>query len=130
MAQRNQGLTAKGIERLAAGYHADGGKLYLQVTATGSRSWIFRYQRYGRRRDMGLGPYPFVGLADARRTANECRELLFRGVDPLDRKHGQRAAEKAAAAKQMTFADCAEAYIAAHRSGWRNATHASQWPAT
>src|SRR5690349_14039881 len=119
-------LTVKGIERLPPGYHADGGKLYLQVTPAGSKSWVFRYQRYGRRRDMGLGPYPLVGLADARRLAHDCRELLFRGVDPLDRKHGQRAAERAAAAKQITFRECAGRYIEAQRAGWQP-RHARQW---
>jgi integrase len=126
MPLRAFGLTAKTVETLGPGYHADGGKLYLQVSPSGSRSWIFRYQRHARRRDMGLGPYPLVGLADARRLANECRELLFHGIDPLDQKHGQRATQKAAAAKAITFKECAEKYVAAHQAGWSE-RHARLW---
>ena len=57
MPRRAKGLTARAVETLREGYHADGGGLYLQVSGTGGRSWIFRYQHNkGKRRDMGLGP--------------------------------------------------------------------------
>jgi integrase len=126
MARRALGLTVKGIETLGPGYHADGGGLYLQVVGSG-RSWIFRYQIAGKRRDMGLGSTRIVGLSEARRMAHECRRLLFEGIDPLDRKHGQRAAAAAERAKMVTFADAAEQYIAAHRVGWRGSRQANQW---
>jgi integrase len=45
----------------------------------------------------------------------------------LDRKRGLQAAEKATAAKQITFRECAERYIASHRAGWRSARHGVMW---
>ena len=89
MPKRARGLTIKGIEALGKGYHADGGGLYLQVAGNGGRSWIFRYQRNGKRRDMGLGPAYLVGLAEARRLTLECRRCLFEGIDPLERKRSR-----------------------------------------
>jgi hypothetical protein len=55
-------LTAKKIERALKkpGLYGDGGGLFLQVTPTGSRSWIFRYARAGKSRKMGLGPVALV----------------------------------------------------------------------
>jgi hypothetical protein len=55
-------LTAKKIERTLKkpGLYGDGSGLYLQVTPTGSRSWIFRYARAGKSRKMGLAPVALV----------------------------------------------------------------------
>jgi integrase len=130
MPRQTNGLAAKSIERATPGFHADGGGLYLRVGPTGGKAWVFRYMRHGRRRDMGLGAIQFVGLAEARRLASECRHLLFQGIDPLDRKHGERSAARVDAAKAMTFRECAEAYIAAHEAGWRNRRQAAQWRAS
>ena len=117
-------LSARSLTTLPPGFHGDGGNLFLLVGKTGGRSWIFRFQKHGRRRDMGLGPIALVSLSDARRRAVECREMLFRGIDPLEQKHGQRAAEAVAAAKATTFEECAQKYLASHRAGWRSRTHA------
>ena len=92
MPKRAKGLTGKSVETLGTGYHADGNGLYLQVTDNGGRSWIFRYMRHGKRRDMGLGPVYLVGLAEARRRALECRRCLLEGIDPLERKRAQAQA--------------------------------------
>lgn len=109
------------------GYHADGGGLYLRVKPGGTKSWTFRYMLEGRRRDAGLGAYPAVGLAKARVTAEESRRLLAGGIDPIEQKTVQRAAERAAAAKEITFKECAREYVDAHEAGWRNAKHRQQW---
>jgi integrase len=112
------------------GMHADGGGLYLQVTASGAKSWIFRFMLHGRAREMGLGPLHTISLAEARERARECRKLRLDGVDPVEARKAKAAEERLAAATAMTFADCAERYIAAHRTGWRNLKHAAQWPST
>jgi integrase len=131
MPKRAAGLTARQVEtRKAAGLIADGGGLYLQVSSGGAKSWIYRYQLAGTRRDMGLGPVALFSLADARRIAVDARKLVAQGVDPIDRRRSERAATATADAKAMTFKACAEAYIAAHRAGWRNPKHAAQWPST
>jgi integrase len=112
------------------GMYADGGGLYLQVTATGAKSWIFRYMLHGRAREMGLGPLHTVSLAEARIKATECRRMRLEGIDPIDARHGQRNQARLEAAKAMTFDQCATAYIEAHRAGWKNAKHGDQWKNT
>ena len=79
---------------------------------------------------MGLGPAHTVTLAEAREHATDCRKQRLRGIDPIEARHGDRANAKLDAAKAMTFRQCADAYIEAHKTGWSNAKHAAQWPAT
>lgn len=113
-------LTAIQVERLRdAGRHACGSGLYLQVTSAGSRSWLFRYERHGRAREMGLGAYPVIGLAAARDAVLEHRRTLHAGRDPLDERRRQPAA--------ATFDAIRAEYIDAHKSAWRNPKTEAQW---
>ena len=130
---------AKGIHRLKAlsvekaskpGLYSDGGNLYLQITKTGVKSWLFRYMRNGKARGMGLGPVHTISLAEARVKAHECRSLLLCGVDPLENKAERHQAELLEAANTRTFEECATAYIGAHKAGWKNAKHQDQWTNT
>lgn len=112
------------------GMHADGGGLYLRVTNTGAKSWIFRFQIDGRRRDLGLGSLETFSLAAARERANKARQLAADGIDPIEAKATRIAAARAGEARTVKFRECAEAYIKAHRAGWRSPVHAKQWPAS
>jgi len=129
-------LSDRRVRTAKAGMHADGGGLYLRVTARASevvnRYWLFRYSHRGTDKDrqLGIGPLDTVTLAAARATARECREQLMVGQDPVEQRKPQRAAQALADAKAMTFDPCRDAYIAAHRAGWRNVKHANQWTAT
>lgn len=114
----------------APGYHFDGNGLYLQVSEAGTKSWIFRYTLNGKSREMGLGAFPLISLAEARGEATDKRKLLRDHIDPIEARAAQRAQKRVQAAKSVLFAECAERYIAAHRSGWRNPKHAAQWTAT
>lgn len=60
--------------------------LQLQVTPTGARSWLLRVMVKGKRRELGLGPYPDVPLAQARDRARGIRQKIWEGVDPLEEK--------------------------------------------
>lgn len=129
----------RGIHRLKAldvqrasdrGMYADGGGLYLQVSKSGSKSWIFRYQIDRRPREMGLGPFPVVSLAEARERAAAVRKVKVDGKDPIDQRRQDRAAKRLAAARAVTFQAAAERYIASHKAGWKNPVHAAQWPST
>lgn len=63
-------LSALGVARERwPGYHGDGEGLWLQVSSSGTKSWIFRFSLDGRRREMGLGPVHAVDLAAARSKA-------------------------------------------------------------
>jgi hypothetical protein len=86
--------------------HPDGRGLYLQVK-NGGRSWLFRFMLNGKERWMGLGPYPDVSLADARRGAEGCRRLLREGIDPIEARRQRQRAAQLEAAQSVTFADCA-----------------------
>ncbi len=110
--------------------YPDGAGLYLQVTARGARSWVYRYMLNGRPRYMGLGPLHTVTLADARVKALEARRLRLAGVDPIDARDDALAQARLEAARSITFKDAAEAYIEAHKPGWRNEKHAAQWTST
>jgi integrase len=147
MAGRAGGLTAKGV---AAAKHpggmarpiriGDGQGLYLQITATGSKSWLFRYRLKGRDREMGLGGADPDGrrggvtLAEAREKAAAARRMLREGQDPLDHREAEKASQKAAeadaTAQVRTFESATEAMLAARESGWSNPKHRAQWEAT
>ena len=120
-------LTARQVAAAKPGAHGDGKGLWLKVGASGSKSWCFRYMRAGRAREMGLGSAADVSLAEAREAARACRRMLMAGVDPLDAKRKERIDAVLAAAKEKTFGECAESYIAAHESEWTNAKHRQQW---
>lgn len=112
------------------GYHSDGAGLYLQIAKAGSKSWIFRFTFAGKHREMGLGAVHTVNLTDARSKAKDCRAMLLSGKDPLEARNTGKLADALERAKMITFDQCAAAYIAAHRGGWKNAKHATQWENT
>ena len=119
-------LSPTTLARLPEGLHHDGNGLYLQVK-NGGHSWVFRYMRNGKARHMGLGPISDVSLAKARRKAAECRSLRHDGIDPLEARKANIQAARLSAAKSVTFKQCAERYVEAHKSGWHNAKRAHQW---
>jgi integrase len=142
MAQTIGRLSALKVAKLTEpGYHADGGNLYFRVApgpknletgkqSGGARGWIFRFALGGRTRDMGLGAYPHINLAAARDLATKFRALVKEGVDPIERRRADRATQRIAAAKNLTFDECAQAYIEDHEAGWRNSKHRRQWSST
>ncbi len=77
MARSMNKLTALRVNREAkVGWHGDGGGLWLQVTKTGSRSWVFRYTKDGKAKVLGLGPTHTINLAEAREKARKLSGIL------------------------------------------------------
>ena len=109
------------------GLHADGGGLYLRISDSGTKGWVFRYSLDKKAHRMGLGSIQTVSLAEARIEAEQCRKLLRESIGPIEHRKAKRGRLEAENAKVMTFKDCAEAYIKAHSAGWKNAKHISQW---
>jgi hypothetical protein len=74
----------------------DGDGLYLLLFVNGgAHGWRFAYSLNGRRNNLSLGTYPDVGLALARKLADEARNLVSHGIDPSDaRKAGKTQAEE------------------------------------
>ncbi|MFC0134293.1 integrase [Massilia eurypsychrophila] len=114
----------------APGYYGDGAGLWLQVSKSITKSWIFRYTLAGKQREMGLGALHTVTLSEARAKAKSCRTLLLAGRDPLDERKATQLVDALERAKMITFDQCATAYIAAHRGSWKSAKHAAQWEST
>ena len=82
-------LTARQVEKLVEpGTYADGEGLTLRVSASGNRRWVLRLTVDGQRTNVGIGSYPRVGLAEARRKAEENRRAVRDGVNPNHRKTG------------------------------------------
>ena len=120
--KRAKGLTARSVDTTAKpGRHGDGHGLYLEVKSSGSKSWVLLYTFAGRRREMGLGRYPDVTLALARRKALQLRETLSSGCDPLTVRKKPRS---------PTFGEMADKYVATHSASWKNAKHVAQWRMT
>lgn len=108
-------------ERLEPGRHSDGAGLYLNISAGGAKSWVFLWTADGKRREMGLGPYPAVGLSRARQRATQCREQVAAGLDPIAER--DREAEP-------TFGECADQFLSSMEGAWRNEKHRAQWRMT
>lgn len=121
-------LNALSIQRATEpGLYSDSNGLYLQISRSGAKSWIFRFMMNKRARAMGLGPIQLVSLAEARMKALECRKLLLNGIDPIDKRTSERQQLALEAAKAITFDQCATAYIEAHKASWKNEKHLQQW---
>jgi len=119
-------LSAREVAALAKpGLHSDGNRLYLAIDGSGRKRWIFRYQRNGKQRDMGLGSPLDVSLAEARAAADKANALLRQGIDPLDHKR------QAAITKAMpSFGEYLRQFLAAKEHGWANQKHRAQWRMT
>ena len=112
-------LTVAGIKALTEpGRYSDGDTLSLNIAPGGSKSWIQHLTIDGRRRDLGLGGFPLVGLAQAREIAFENRRVARSGGDPLAAKRK---------AQIPTFQHAAEQTFEPLKPRWRSAKVASNW---
>jgi integrase len=112
------------------GRYAVGDGAYFQISKWHTRSWIFRYERFGKAHNMGLGPYPLIGLADARAKARNAKRMLLDGIDPLQAKRKARTDALLEVARTKTFKECAEQYIATHDSDWSSPKSRAAWVST
>ena len=109
--------------RKEPGRYCDGNGLYLLVTPTGSRCWVQRLAIRGRRRELGLGGFPLVSLAEAREKAFTNRKLAREGGDPL--------AERRTAQAVPTVKEATGKVIEMHRKGWKpGGKSEAQWRAS
>lgn len=114
-------LTATRIKSIKEpGRYVDGAGLMLNVTSSGSKSWVLRVQHDGRRRDFGLGSERDVTLAEARDEARRLRRMVRKGLDPLAERRKELSRNK-------TFRMAAEDCHAAYYKSWKNGKHRDQW---
>jgi hypothetical protein len=121
-------LTVKAIAASKAVKLRDGGGLWL-VTKGNGRYWILDYRFAGKRREMGLGPLHTVGLAEARQKAERGRELVRRGIDPIEHRSVEAIEAARVAAGAKTFGQYCDAYIdeAVRVGRWRGAKTEAGW---
>lgn len=103
---------------LKAGHHSDGRGLYLIVRKSGSKSWSYVWIRSGKRREMGLGGYPDVSLAQARTNAQVIRTQIAAGLDPFVER--DREAPK-------TFGEVSDMVLAEKEKGWTKSKQGANW---
>jgi integrase len=138
MPRINKELSALEVKRLGEGIHFVGGigGLTLQVAEHNPElkrhpaSWVLRVYVGGIRRNLGLGSYPEVSLSEARQRAREIKAQVALGTDPVQEKAKIRAALRSEIAREKTFKECSEAFIAAHAKDYDNPKHAKQWETT
>ena len=89
-------LNALAVSRAKTpGMYPDGRGLYLQISNSGARSWIYRYALNGKARYMGLGPLDAVSLSEARKKADAARQLRHEGIDPIDAREAKIVRQRA-----------------------------------
>jgi len=118
-------LNARKVETAKPSKHGDGEGLQLVVSATGARKWVLRFMQEGRAREMGLGSYPEISLADARERALAERKLARGGIDPIAERR-----KPAKAAAIPTFGELADEIASQLAEGFRNEKHKAQWRMT
>jgi integrase len=130
-------LTLRALQRLAnePGRHPDGVGLFLRVKDADHRFWTYRYRLGGKETELSLGPYPKVGLDEARRLHAKARAEVVNGIDPRAGKKLARDAKAAQdahtpASAKPTFGAMADLYIDTHEASWRNPKHRQQWSST
>jgi hypothetical protein len=127
-------LTSKRVAKLLRqgepARHLDQRGLYLVIQSRTNAHWEKRYQLDGKEHYHGLGSAFVFGLAAARERSRHASELLADGVDPLLRKREAKAERIAAAARIVTFGECAADYFRAHSPAWEHPKHVAQWRAS
>lgn len=115
------------VKNAAIGKHADGGGLYFVKTNSGGK-WIYRYTVIGKRREMGLGSYPEIGLADARRERDKWAEVLRQGKDPiLEREKQKQEAIKELNKHDPSFQDLAKMVFETKKAGLKGKGVRGRW---
>ena len=120
-------FTAKEIESLKEpGTYTDGETLTIRVSENGKRRWIQRVSIHGKQHNLGLGGYPAVGLAEARKRTQDNLRAIREGRDPLQEKRDARQATKEKNATP-TFRELAKEAIELRRDTWKGTNSADQW---
>jgi integrase len=122
MARQINRLNARKVAtETKCGRHADGGGLYLSISANGGRRWVFLYRWHGKPTEIGLGSARDVTLATARELASGARAKLAAHINPKDVRNPT---------KGTTFGECADRLIESMQQAWRNTKHRAQWTMT
>lgn len=126
MGRATNRLTVTAV-KAGAGRMQDGGGLFIDREGAGGK-WTYRYSLAGVRRDMGLGAWPEVSLAEARKDRDRWAGVLRAGQDPIserNRVRAQSALEAATAAPML--ADVVAEVFAAKKDSLRGEGERGRW---
>jgi len=129
MPKRAREMTAIELKRLGSGVHAVGGVagLHLQVAEGSGRSWLLRTMVGLKRREIGLGPYPEVGLATARQKAAEIKEHVRRGLDPVEMRKSARVELLAVQKRGLLFSEAVDLFEPVKMAELSDGKYRDQW---
>jgi integrase len=116
-------LTARAAAATKPGRYGDGAGLYLIVSPSGARKWVYRFTWRGKVTEMGLGSADVASLAEARRLRDEARKVLAGGANPIEARRETKRARDG----RVTFGALADELLKDKRPEWRNQKHAEQW---
>ena len=124
-------LTAIKVKNLKPpGRYGDGDGLYLNIAPGGSKSWMQRITIEGKRRDLGLGGYPGVSLAEARSLASDNKRAIRQGHEPVSARKSSRGAGKAVPVQDPgmpTFRETSAIVHDLNGARWQNAKTRNDW---
>tara|TARA_B100000886_G_C20237300_1_gene413116 strand:- start:262 stop:711 length:450 start_codon:yes stop_codon:yes gene_type:complete len=122
MPKKVEGLTATKVKSITkSGDYADGNGLYLRVTKTGMKTWIFRFSLNGRIRHIGPGSIDLTSLAEAREKAFKAKIQVNHGIDRIDERRSQSNGQN------NSFGEAVSRYADVIRSGWSSKKYSKQW---
>lgn len=108
---------------------SDGGGLFIEVSTAGVKTWRYQYRFGGARKELTIGKYPEIGVADARDRHFECRALLERGIDPGEARRRAQEDRKQLVEDTKKQVDSFEAFSKrwiTERLSTRSATYRAQ----
>ena len=126
-------LSALALKRITKkGRYAVGGVagLHILVNENGAKSWVLRVIVGAKRKDIGLGGYPEISLADAREKAKELRQQIRQGIDPVLQRKETKAALIKSQMAGLTFADATAQFVNLHKAKWKISKYAGTWEAS
>ena len=101
--------------------------LHLWVKANLNKYWIFRYSQNGKQQNLSLGPYPLVSIAEARILAQQVRDKIRLGINPIKERQNTKDEATSKAKSKISFRDFAIECINVKRPEWKSEKHAAQW---
>ncbi|MES2844872.1 MAG: integrase arm-type DNA-binding domain-containing protein [Pseudomonadota bacterium] len=104
--------------------------LYMQVTPKGGKTWVLRVRVGLKRRDIGLGGFPTVTLSQARDKAREVRDMIERGIDPVEERKAAKATLVMSQRRGLLFKDAVDRALTSKLDAFRNEKHRDQWRST
>lgn len=124
-------LTARQVEaHKEPGKIGDGDGLWMVVSKAGAKRWALFFRWHGKLKEMGLGSYPQVSLADARDLADEARKVIARGANPIEARQGVREEKRLAVQRAKTFGEYATDAVKVLTAELRSEKHKAQWAST